>query len=437
MNLVVDKYKLVRAIILGTLYIAAFYPFVMQESGLISLFDKVNSPLMLLFDAAAILLGVLTLRKTVDIIMLLTLLVISFVSTCLFNGGSIVFWLNGLRMYLPCIFIIASLRYITADVRCRDDFVRRMDKFLYIFLWAQAPVITFQYLRYGAGDFVGGTIGHMGSGMMSSMIFMTSFYLMQRRWDPSLSYLRNITKNWVLIFLLFPTGLNETKISLIYIMLYFIFLLKVDKKFIIRFLLILPVAVAVFFVSLYAYIQVTGNEQYLDLEYMEYYARGDDELYDMMEDFVDYSDDYEFIEAPDFPRGAKFVMIPMFLNNEPYAETWGYGVGLVKGGTSLEKSNFSKSYDWFMEGTIMQGMIWWLELGWLGLLWGLFYLLVLFGVIGPRPLSLNNSIVAFLVIFTAIQVAYSPIMSKIVFVYIFSYIAFFAVHWSSLPKSKL
>lgn len=434
MNLVVDKYKLIKAIILGTLYVASFYPFLLQEFGMMSVFDAVNSPLMLLFDAGAILLGILTLRKRVDCILLVSLLVISYISTCRFNGASVMFWINGLRIYLPLIFVLSTLRYVREEEWRMTDFVKQIDKFLYVYLWAQVPASLIEFAKYGAGDYVGGTFGYMSSGMTSSLIFMISFYLMQRRWNPELTYLQNVSKNWDLLFLLIPTGLNETKISLIYVMLYAIFLLKVDKKFIIRFVLMLPVALLLFAVSVYAYIEVTGNDQYLDMEYMETYAMGNDEMYELLEDLVDYSDDYDFSQnIPDFPRVVKLVMIPMFLNNESYSEMWGFGVGLFKGGTSLEKSKFAVSYEWFLLGTVMQAMIWWLELGLLGLIWALFYLFTLFGVIGPKPTGRNNQLLAFMVVFTIIQIAYSPITSKIAFIYIFVFLVYSSTNWSSLP----
>ena len=96
-------------------------------------------------------------------------------------------------------------------------------------------------------------MGGWFSGILSFSIYYASFYLLNKRIDRN-NIMRSLYKNWTLIFLLFPTFLNETKISFALIIAYFILLLPIDRKYIIRItflspLIIILVGVGSFFYS--------------------------------------------------------------------------------------------------------------------------------------------------------------------------------------------
>ena len=214
----------------------------------------------LVVDVIMLFLAICTVRKTVDIVFIGSLLVIAAVSGFIVNNDTIVVWLNGLRYFFPVMFLPPILRYFWATEYRHDLFVKSLDKQLYIFLWLQVPTVLFQFFMYGAGDYVGGTMGGWFSGILSFSIYYVSFYLLNKRIDRN-NILRSLYQNWTLIFLLFPTFLNETKISFALIIVYFILLLPIDRKYIIRMTFLAPVVIILVAVGSYFYSSTVNESQ--------------------------------------------------------------------------------------------------------------------------------------------------------------------------------
>ena len=257
MNGIVPKYKIVTKTLLVVFWIAACYAFPLQET-IPALYEKICSYVGLLSDAVLIALGLWTIRKRVDIIVLVSLIVIATVASKI-NGLSTGTLINGLRINVPMVMLMVIIRYLLSTRERIQYFLPRMDRALYLFLLLQIPAMFIQFLRYGAYDQVGGTLGWMMSGIVSTLIFIISFYLMMRRWNPSLGYLENLRKNWILPTLLLLTMLNETKISFIYFVLYFFFLIPMDRKFMKRMVLIIPIFAILFGITFYICKQVKVN----------------------------------------------------------------------------------------------------------------------------------------------------------------------------------
>ena len=332
---------------------------------------------LLLVDAIIVFLGVCTIKKMFDIIMILSFIIISYFSTCLINNGSFVSWANGLRYFNGILFIISILRYFGATEYRHDLFVKSLDRQFYIFLWLQVPAVLFQFFKYGAGDKVGGTMGDGFSGVVSFTIYYVSFYLLRKHIDHN-NILRSISKNWIFIFLLFPSFLNETKISFALILVYFILLMPIDRKYIIRMTFLSPVVVILVAVGNYFYSSTVDESQgklKLDAEFFDEYLDAD---IDKLEKGLEYLEKYEDEEEFDIPRFTKLGLMPMVFSAHPGNNLLGFGINIYSRGKYIEESDFSKEYDWLLRGTSPHIYSTYMQLGIIGSIWMAIFLISLF-----------------------------------------------------------
>ena len=166
-------------------------------------------------DAVFVMIGLLTLRRWVDLVPLALFIVIGYISSIKGNGLSIVFFANGSRDFISLLFIPPIIRYFNENEFRRQRFIRAFDRWLFLFLCLQFPTIIFQFLKYKAGDHVGGTLGNLNSGNISILIYLISFYLIRKRFDPD-HFFYSLYQNKIYLILLLPTFLNETKVSLFF-----------------------------------------------------------------------------------------------------------------------------------------------------------------------------------------------------------------------------
>ena len=336
----------------------------------------------LVVDVIMLFLAICTVRKTVDIVFIGSLLVIAAVSGFIVNNDTIVVWLNGLRYFFPVMFLPPILRYFWATEYRHDLFVKSLDKQLYIFLWLQVPTVLFQFFMYGAGDYVGGTMGGWFSGILSFSIYYVSFYLLNKRIDRN-NILRSLYQNWTLIFLLFPTFLNETKISFALIIVYFILLLPIDRKYIIRMTFLAPVVIILVAVGSYFYSSTVNESQgklRMDAEFFEEYLDADVETIEKAAEYAEKN--YE--ESFDIPRIAKLAIMPMVFSAHPGHDLMGFGLSLYKHGKIVDAADFYNEYDWLMKGTSPQIMSTVLQLGIAGSIWYIaFFISLLAAILSP------------------------------------------------------
>ena len=373
-------------------------------------------------DVILLFLAVCTMRKKVDIIFIVTFLVIASISGFIVNHESLVMWLNGLRSFFPILFLPPILRYFWATDYRHDLFVKSLDKQLYIFLWLQVPTVLFQFFKYGAGDFVGGTMGGWYSGILSFTIYYSSFYLLNKRIDRN-NILQSLYKNWTLIFLLFPTFLNETKISFLLIIIYFILLLPIDRKYIIRMTFFAPVIILLIGVGSFFYSSTVDESQgklKLDPEFFEEYFDADIED---LESAIEYAE-RNYDEKFDVPRLAKMSIMPMVFVANPGHNLMGFGLSLFKHGDIVEASDFFDEYDWLLNGTNPQILSVIFQLGIVGAIWYIvFFIAQLF--IKPAICSARNiNMQAYFVLAFLIVMIYSdfwsyPNFSFILFSFLF------------------
>lgn len=432
MRLVTTKYQLVCNTIFALFWFLATYNFIVQEIAGREM-PAIEFAGRLASQGIILVLGLWTLRKKFDIIVIAVFTIFTLIGTCYINGRPFSTWADGVRLYECLLFIVPILRYLLSDKQFRSYFVTRMDRNLYLFLWLQAPCIIFQASRYGNLDLVGGSLGYMMSGVISNLIYMVSFYLMLRAWDYKKSYLSNLMENKSLVFLLFLTFLNETKVSFIFLMMYFFFLIPMDKKFLKRFLSLLPLGIIMICGAAYVYISITGNRDGITSQAkMARYIMGDDAALDMVENVMEKN--YEFI-GDDMARGLKFIITPAIMNRNPPAWIWGYGIGIYKVGDSANKNEFARRYDWLLQGTVIQIHVIWLEIGLGGILLYILYWLSLFNVFSRRPV-VNKQLLGFLATNVILVSIYNAPFLMISYCIIFFYMALLIDRWKEIPPYK-
>lgn len=427
-KLIVSKGRLATWAVLGLFWFLAVYPFLFQLTGYGN-FDNILVKVNLFSEAFVIVLGCVTLRKRSDMILIGSFVVLTLFSSCIMHGIGLHQWFNGIRYYIAFLFTLPAIRYVMATPARRDFFIERMDRSLYIFLWIQWPCILYQLVMFNGWDYAGGSLGFYYSGVISTLIYLISFYLMLRRWNPDLSYGRNLLKNWMLIILLGPSLLNETKISFLYMGMYFFFLIPMNRKFLKNFLVFFPALLAVLGLAYYFYAALystrSDGREIFSLEYLEYYTLGDDVMLDLMEFAYDNSDD---ADGMDFQRGLKWAALPWILNEEPTSWIWGYGIGQIKGVDDSNPTKMARNNQWLLQGTQMTFEILIIETGFLGVFWLLCAICVLFRSF-YRHVRHQKQLCWYMGVLTVVILAYNNAFNSIVFFIIFYYVAYLSSRW--------
>ena len=375
----IEKSLLVQHILLLWFWVMCCYGFINDE--LLGFNMAFRSACLVFTDFTILLLALWTIREKWDYIIIGSFVVISWWSTCVANGLSLTTWINGSRVFFGVLFVMPVLRYFWQNEARRERFIRAMDKALLIFLIVQAICILWQFARYGAGDRVGGSMGNGYSSIASFAIYLSSFYLLRKRIGEQ-HFISGLLRNWYLLALLIPSFLNETKISFILIVFYFLLLVKLNRKWFTRMLFIVPVATIVILTGLTAYFDTVKNPTG-EADLSEYLA-GQDLDYELgAVEYAEQNNDWDY----DVPRIAKLAFLPMVFDENPNHLAFGFGVGIYKGGTVLDDNPFVQTYDWLVKGTNPYISHILLQLGIVGCLW----VIVLFTSWFTRPLPSRTS----------------------------------------------
>jgi hypothetical protein len=257
--------------------------------------------------------------------------------------------LNGLRQPL---FFLSTLIvvYDFAQSSRWDAFEKMITAFLAVFALLQIPLSLFQFIQFGAGDYVGGTYGYMGgSGFLTQLAFLIAFYFVSRSsWlnDPD-----NVRYRSVLLYSLFllPCTVNETKISFVYLAV-FILLLTMSQKSILKSIPILAFGVVLVLVLNYYYGKtVESTQNIFDERFLERYL-----MYDPRENV-------------DVPRFQKLVLMFRLMHGDIIQILLGLGYGVFAGENILGTSSFGRSL-WYFQGTRIQLQTVWIQGGFLSVL---------------------------------------------------------------------
>lgn len=427
----ITKTRLVMNIFFGLLWFLFTYNFALQ---VVHAPGVIQSVLQLATEGVMVILAILTLRKAIDWVVIISFLVLAGYTNSLNHESWLVFG-NGLRTYLPMLLIPPVIRFMLSTRERATEFVKRMDKSLFIFLLIQLPCMFVQLRTAPDGnpDYVGGSLGSFMSGVVSMLIYLVSFYLMRRKWNSKRSYLGNLKDNWVLLALLLPTFLNETKISFIFLLIYFILLVSFDRRFIKNVLIMIPIVMVVLIGGIQIYLRSAGaSEEVFTIDYLNEYFSSDVMVELVEQDKLEDADDWiasSMTTNVDFPRGIKFMMVPVMLNEHRHGGwIFGYGIGQYKGGTLIGQSEFAKRYSYLTTGTVISGIVIIVELGIMGIAWLIFYILVLLGVFRSWKV-INRNLRCYVALTVIIILAYGPDLFMISAMCVIVYTAMMSVRW--------
>lgn len=322
-------------------------------------------------DIIFLFLGLATIRKRSDIVLIAIFLIIA-VTSSIYNRIPPLLWINGLRDYIPLILGLPILRYFFTS-KYSAEFRDSFDRQLKIFLIIQAFCVTEQFIRYGAGDHGGGSLGNMSSGLISISIILVVFYLVSKDWDGE-NYLKSLWRNRLYFFLLFPIFLNETKVSFVILFVAIILLYPFKFRSVGKMILAIP-AIFLLFAGTYSiYILSTGNEDNVASSNFigDYLTGGEDseEMIDLAENAVDfiveYSDEMAYV---DLPRFLKITLIPDALEDSRGGWILGAGAGHFKGGNTLDQTPFYLDHMPLLYATLMTILYILIPFGIIGVIW--------------------------------------------------------------------
>lgn len=307
-----------------------------------------RSPVYVGLDALWIVLALCTVRRRTHVIGVAAMLAVTFVSTRIFNNMPVTFWANGVRDFLGLMLAYPVMCYFMGDSERRKDFEPALERFLITFLLLQAVCVTVQFIEYGAGDHCGGSFGNWYSGQVSMCIYIASFYLVHKRIDPN-NVLQSLKECKLPIILLFPTFLNETKVSFLLIAIYFVLLMPLDRRYVVRMMWAIPFALLLGWLAISVYtMTVKDDDDIFSMEYITEYVSIDD--IDEAEGGAQWAIGEGM--AADVPRLTKIMLLPVIHDQDPGHEMMGWGVGQFKGGNGMEMSEFADQYDWLLSGSI-------------------------------------------------------------------------------------
>jgi hypothetical protein len=418
-------------------WISTCYGFVCDEFLSTDLCNTVEQLMLLSSNAAFLILGLITIRHKLDIAIAISYVIISFICTCIINHLSPITWLNGSRIFWGFIFTVPIFRFICDDEMLRDNFVRKFDRTLLIWLYVQAFCITWQYFEYGAGDPGGGSFGTKGfSGTVSICIYLISLYLIRKRLDNQ-NLWRSVAANWKYLALLIPTFMNETKISFILLALYLILLIPINKKTAKRLMIGIPAIVGILAGAVLLFSSLTmynGNftaDDVFSINFLEKYMYAD---FEESEGNAKYGLETEN-QLPDVPRITKIAFLPILLDQEGGNPLFGFGVGHFMTGSFFGTTELYENWDWLLVGTSPMIFLVFVQLGILGCIWTTFVWITWF-TSHPKPFDKRDINIQLLIIAIIVgMLIYGPLFRDMNFCYILIAILYFS--WERKDTKQL
>lgn len=387
----------------------------------------VRAMLFLFIDVTLLIVGLWALRNKADIAMFVLFFVLAIISGYLNNEG-LISTLNGIRPYFPLLTCLPIIRYCLSGKNAKR-FVASFDRQLMIFLYLQAIILSIQFLVFGANDEGGGSFANGGSGTVSTLIYVISFYLLSKRWDTGKSWLKNFSNNRKYFFLLLPSYLNETKVSFIYLLAFFFLLYPLNRKFIWRSLAMVPVLGLLVWGLISIYHATAGSkfDEIFTYENMSLYLSGGDEAEKLIEQAIYFQesgliDDDASLFALDLPRFTKLFLVPDALDFAKGGWLFGAGVGQFKGGSVIGATLFARNFAWLLGGSVPSLFYILIELGLLGTLWA--FLQLFRALLPPSPAPMGKNIMLYVLLIWIVVMFYDRQIINFVPLFITTYVAF-------------
>lgn len=424
----INKYKFYYRFFVILFWVTMCSHFVIEEFTPLSAIFRRNLDMLLVF--AFIVLGFMLMRTKREWCIFGAFMVISLTSTFLMNHLSPMIYLNGFRNYAGLLFSVPILYFFLSGPNALE-FKAKFDRQLQIWLYIQAFCVMWQFFRYGANDAGGGSMGYGASGMVSMLIYLVSYYLVIQNWD-FLDYLGSLKRNAGNVLLLFPTFFNETKISFILFLLYFLLLYKPTRTLLLKLVYIIPFSIAIGAGLIYTYIVATGVDPELVLasNYVTDYLFGSDmdeviEVAQMLQDgdFDDtmYEDNQYWVV--DIQRFAKIPLTAPELKKSGGGMAFGAGLSTFNGGSVAGMSEFARRNRWMLVGTRPMFYTVWVELGVVGLIW--FFVTVgifLYSGIKKNPSPQTKRMTTFISICVFLMLLYNEALIYFYFTLLFFYL---------------
>lgn len=431
-----NKYNLYYRTFLVLFWGAMCWGFVTEE--FLTFLAPLENAFFLLMDVVLLVLGLVLLRRKKDLAILLSFCAIALVSTVVVNRLSFFTLFNGSRDFFGIIFVVPILAFFLSGERA-SEFKASFDKQLRIWMFVQAFCLVWQIIRYGANDHGGGSMGYGASGMVSMLMYLVSYYLTIQNWDFN-DYWGSFKRNKWNIILLLATYLNETKISFVLLVLYFLLLYRPSRNTILKLVYILPIIVVALIGIGNLYLRVTNQEadKVLTWEFFSDYLAGSDmddkiELaYQIQDGYFD--DELETAWILDIERLAKLQLIVDPLEKTNGGLLLGAGLGQFKGGTIVSETPFMRTNKWLLQGSRPWVFTIFVQLGFVGLIWffSAFYFDCYHRV--SRTSSLTR-LYLFLTACMAFMLIYNEAFRYYYFCIVYFYL-FFAIRLVKAPESK-
>jgi hypothetical protein len=246
--------------------------------------------------------------------------------------------LNGIR--LPFFFFMVLV--VVHDFLRSDyayEFQRYFTWFLISFALAQTPTSFAQFLKYGPGDDVGGTLGWGGTNVVSLSLFLLVFHFIVRFGSDDTRTGFKLSKIMLFSLLLFPCGINETKIS--FILLAVLVFLLVPRRRLSVAIPVIVVGAVLFYVLNFLYSTYQSDTaNLLDEGFLERYLL------------------YNENAQGDLPRGQKMLYTFDLMANDPPTYAVGMGYGVFMGGNLLRTSSFGYVVGYLAGARMFLNTIW-------------------------------------------------------------------------------
>ena len=318
-----------------------------------------------------------------------------------YSSTDLMYSLNGVReiMILVAIVIFYNKVFSEENDDLAEDYIEIMKKFAIFFLIMQLPVAFWQFHKYGPSDYVGGTFGNKGSGILTLSVVCLVFFLS--------NFLRSHTQRVLLYFCLLPLLLNETKISFILIPALILFIHFQPK---VKSIIGAVIAAGVFLYIFNMYYSNRGLD--FDNSMAGIFSK----------DFLDAYLFGDIYSSEDVPRFTKIIVGWRLAAEQTRTMLFGIEYGIFKGGNVVEASSFATSIQWLMSGTrpylfflILQGGLLLIT----GLFWMIFHVNNYFA-------KNNNKFKTFLLMIFLMILFYNDSLRNHGFVVIYFFTLFYA-----------
>ncbi len=240
--------------------------------------------------------------------------------------------LNGIRESL---FFLSSIVTVH-DVLTSDEggrFRRWFTVLLVIIAVAQIPTSLRQFLQYGPSDWVGGTLGWGATNVVVQLLFLIVFYLaVLYAYDPEREQFR-VFRIGLLVLLLAPCAINETKISFIFLPVLMAAFIPTSRLYRLVPVVVLGSALMYFLIVFYSATE-KDTSQVFDSRYLERYLF------------------YDERQTVDVPRFQKLMLTADLMAEDPVTFAIGMGYGLFMGGNILDQSSVGRTL-YFLRGARM------------------------------------------------------------------------------------